>query len=120
LQELFAYIIGIARNKKVPLLAVGGIPNHVHLLLGLPWNMTYPDVISKIKSNSSRFMRRTVRDFNWQEGYGAFAVSMSDVEAAIGYIRNQAKHHKKRTFEEEFILFLKKAKIEFDPTTIFE
>lgn len=120
LEELFAYIIGIARNKKIPLLAVGGMPNHVHLLLGLPWNMTYPDVISKIKSNSSRFMKRTVRNFNWQEGYGAFAVSMSYVDAAIGYIRNQAKHHRKRTFEEEFILFLKKAKIEFDPATIFE
>jgi REP element-mobilizing transposase RayT len=65
LQELFGYIIGIARNKGIALLAVGGMPNHIHFLIGLPWNMTYPDVISKIKANSSRFMRRTNRDFAW-------------------------------------------------------
>jgi len=63
LQELFAYIIGIGRNKNIPLLAVGGMPNHIHLLMGLPWDMTYPEVISKIKANSSRFIRETNRDF---------------------------------------------------------
>lgn len=120
LQEVFNYIIGIARNKKIPLLAVGGMPNHIHLLLGLPWNMTYPDVISKIKSNSSRFIRRTNRDFGWQEGYGAFAVSMSQVDTVVQYIRNQAEHHKRRSFEEEFVLMLKKAKTESDSATIFE
>jgi REP element-mobilizing transposase RayT len=120
LQEVFNYIIGIARNKKVPLLAAGGMSNHIHLLLGLPWNMTYPEVISKIKANSSRFIRKTNRNFAWQEGYGAFAVSMSQVDTVVQYIRNQAEHHKRRSFEEEFMLLLKKAKIEFDPATIFE
>jgi REP element-mobilizing transposase RayT len=120
LQELFAYIIGIGRNKNIPLLAVGGMPNHIHLLMGLPWNVTYPDAIGKIKANSSRFMRRTNRDFSWQQGYGAFAVSMSQVDVVVQYIRNQAEHHKKRSFEEEFMLLLKKARIEFDPATVFE
>jgi REP element-mobilizing transposase RayT len=120
LQELFAYIIGIGRNKNIPLLAVGGMPNHIHLLMGLPWNVTYPDAIGKIKANSSRFMRRTNRDFSWQQGYGAFAVSMSQVDVVVQYIRNQAEHHKKRSFEEEFVLLLKKARIEFDPATVFE
>jgi REP element-mobilizing transposase RayT len=120
LQELFAYIIGIARNKRIPLLAVGGMPNHVHLLLGLPANMTYPEVIGKIKANSSRFMRQTNRHFGWQEGYGAFAVSMSQVDTVVRYIRNQAEHHRKRNFEEEFLLLLKKAGIDHDPATVFE
>ena len=120
LQELFAYVIGIGRNKSIPLLAVGGMPNHLHLLIGLPWNMTYPDAISKIKANSSRFMRQTNRDFSWQQGYGAFAVSMSQVDAVVDYIRNQAEHHKKRSFEEEFMLLLKKAGIDYDPSTVFE
>ena len=120
LQELFAYIIGIARNIGIPLLAVGGMPNHVHILIGLPSTMTYSDAISKIKANSSRFMKKTNRNFAWQQGYGAFAVSMSQVDTVVRYIRNQAEHHKRRSFEEEFVLLLKKAGIEYDPATIFE
>jgi len=120
LQELLAYVIGIARNLRIPLLAVGGMPNHIHILIGLPSTMTYAEVISKIKANSSRFMKLTNRNFAWQEGYGAFAVSKSQVDTVVRYIRNQAEHHKRRSFEEEFILLLKKAGIEFDPATIFE
>jgi putative transposase len=70
LQELFAYIIGIARDIGIPLLAVGGMPNHIHILIGLPSTMTYSDAISKIKSNSSRFMKTTNHNFGWQQGYG--------------------------------------------------
>jgi len=120
LQELFAYIIGIARNIGIPLLAVGGMPNQVHILIGLPSTMTYADAISKIKANSSRFMKQTNRNFGWQQGYGAFAVSASQVDTVVRYIRNQAEHHKRRSFEEEFVLLLKKAGIEYDPATIFE
>jgi REP element-mobilizing transposase RayT len=113
-------MIGIGRNKKVPVIAVGGMPNHVHLLLGLPGHLTYPEVISKIKSNSSRFMKRMNRSFEWQEGYGAFAVSTSQIDTVVRYIRNQAEHHRKRSFEEEFLLMLKKAGIEYDPASVFE
>jgi putative transposase len=77
LQELFAYIIGIARNKDIPLLAVGGMPNHIHLLIGLSPTMTCSDAISKIKANSSRFMKQTNRPLAWQKGYGAFAQHVS-------------------------------------------
>jgi hypothetical protein len=88
--------------------------------MGLSPTMTYSDAISKIKANSSRFLRRTDRSFAWQQGYGAFAVSMSQVETVVHYIRNQAEHHKKRSFEEEFILLLKKAGLNYDPATVFE
>ena len=120
LQELFAYIIGITRNIGIPLLAIGGMPNHIHLLIGLPSKMTYADAISKIKANSSRFMRQTNRNFAWQEGYGAFAVSMSQVDTVVHYIRNQAEHHRRRSFEEEFVLLLKKAGIDYDPANLFD
>lgn len=120
IQELFAYVIGIARNIGIPLLAIGGMPNHVHILIGVPSKMTYSAAISKIKANSSRFMRQTNRNFGWQQGYGAFAVSMSQVDTVVRYIRNQAEHHKGRSFEEEFLLLLKKAGIDYDPATILE
>ena len=100
LQELWAYTIGIGRNKKIPIIAVGGMPNHIHILMGLPTTMNLAYAISTIKANSSRFMGRA---FAWQQGYGAFAVSLSQVNTVVRYIRNQAEHHRKRTFEEEFI-----------------
>jgi hypothetical protein len=82
--------------------------------------MTLAYAISSIKANSSRFMHRTIRAFEWQQGYGAFAVSLSQVNAVERYIRNQAEHHKKRSFEEEFIFLLKKAGIPYDPETVFD
>src|SRR5947209_4236515 len=116
-QELYAYIIGIGRNKGIPVIAVGGMPNHIHILIGLPGTISFSDAISILKANSSRFMGRV---FAWQKGFGAFSVSHSQIETVVRYIRNQEEHHKKRSFEQEFLLFLKKAGIEYDPETVFE
>ena len=116
-QELYAYIIGIARNKGIPVIAVGGMPNHIHILIGLPGTISFSDAISILKANSSRFMGRV---FAWQKGFGAFSVSHSQIETVVRYIRKQEEHHKKRSFEEEFLLLLKKAGIDYDPATVFE
>jgi REP-associated tyrosine transposase len=104
---------------NITFLAAGGMPNHSHLLLLLPPVMSLSIAINKLKANSSRFMRRQGIDFNWQKGYGAFSVSSSQLEKVKAYIRNQREHDKKRTFEQEFLLLLKKAGIAYDPKYVF-
>jgi REP element-mobilizing transposase RayT len=95
------------------------MPNHSHLLILLPAALCLADVVNKLKTNSSRLMSQQGTKFEWQKGYGAFAVSTSHVEQVKAYIRNQKEHHKKRTFEEEFLAMLKKAGIDYDPRYVF-
>ena len=118
-KRLFAFVAAVAKNHSIPLLAIGGMPNHNHLLFALPPPMSVPEVIRIVKSNSSRFMNEQRFAFAWQQGYGAFSVSMSQLGTVKNYIRNQREHHKKRTFEEEFILLLKKAGVPYDPKYVF-
>ena len=121
LEELWAYNVGIGRNKGIPVLAVGGIENHIHLLLELPATKSVADAINIFKANSSRWMKtKDVRDFSWQIGYGAFSVGPQHVGAVKKYIRNQREHHKNQTYEEEFVGFLKRAGIEYDPAHVFD
>ena len=118
-KRMYSFLAEIAREHSIPLIAAGGMPNHSHLLLLLPPAMALSIAINKLKVNSSRFMRRQGIDFNWQKGYGAFSVSSSQLETVKSYIRNQREHHKKRTFEQEFLLLLKKAGIAYDPRYVF-
>ena len=118
-KRMYSFLAEIARDHNIPLIAAGGMPNHCHLLLLLPPAMALSIAINKLKANSSRFMRRQGIDFNWQKGYGAFSVSSSQLEKVKAYIRNQHEHHKKRTFEQEFLLLLKKAGIAYDPKYVF-
>jgi putative transposase len=121
LEELWAYNIGIGKNKEIPVIAAGGIENHIHLLIELPPTLSLAEAISKFKSNSSRWMKtKGVKDFSWQTGYGAFSVGAQQLGAVTKYIRNQREHHKTQTYEEEFIGFLKRAGIEFDPEHVFD
>jgi putative transposase len=120
-QELWAYNIGIGRNKGILVIAAGGIENHIHLLIELPPTLSLAEAISKFKSNSSRWMKtKGIKDFSWQTGYGAFSVGAKQLGAVTKYIRNQREHHKTQTYEEEFIGFLKRAGIEFDPEHVFD
>ena len=114
-EQLWAYILGTANNLKIKTLAVGGTANHVHLLLGLPPTMPLSEAIQKLKANSSRWLGEHGIVFQWQEGYGAFSVSTSQLDQVTTYIRNQREHHKKMTFEEEFLALLKKAGVSYDP-----
>jgi putative transposase len=101
---------GICRNIDLKILAVGGYKDHAHLLVGLSATMTIAEAVQKIKANSSRWMHSEAlkKKFEWQEGYSAFSVSASHVDATVAYIRNQAEHHERRSFDQELAAILKK------------
>jgi putative transposase len=118
--DLWAFLGGIARKNGLKVLIVGGIENHVHALLSLTATMPLAKALQLIKGASSRWMNQEhARGFAWQEGYGAFTVGVSQVQDTIAYIRGQAEHHRRRSFEEEFVAFLKKHRIEYDPKHVW-
>ncbi len=114
-ERLWPYMTGICKNHDMLPFAVGGMPDHVHLLFRLPPTLALARAITLIKSNSSKWMSEHGRYFAWQEGYGAFSVSSSSISSVIKYIDGQEAHHRKRTFEEEFLTLLKKHNAPFDP-----
>ena len=118
-EELWSYLLGIARNMEVKILAIGGVHDHLHLLIALPPKMNLAKVMCELKANSSKWLNESGVRFSWQEGYGAFSVSPSRVADVQRYIRNQAEHHKKRNFEEEFLELLKKSGISFEEEYVF-
>ena len=113
---LFAYLGGIARSEGFTLVAAGGTPNHVHLLIVLPPTIALATAVQKLKGSSSRWMGK---GFSWQEGYGAFSVSPSQVPVVKKYIQNQEQHHQKRSFEEEFTALLRSCGVEYDERFVF-
>lgn len=118
--DLWAFLGGIARKNGFKALIVGGTENHVHILLSLPATMPLAKAMQLIKGASSRWMNeKGAGDFAWQEGYGAFTVGISQKEHTMAYIRSQAEHHRKRSFEEEFLGFLKKHGVEYDPQYVW-
>ncbi len=116
-QRLWPFIGGIARQNDMKALAVGGVEDHIHILLSLPATLPVSKAVQLIKGGSSKWVSETFPsfgDFAWQEGYGAFSISVSHVEDTIVYIKKQAEHHRKKTFKEEYLTFLKKHGIEYD------
>ncbi len=113
--KLWAYIAGIGRNHGMVVRAVGGGANHAHVLFRLTADLALAKAILQLKSNSSKWMNEQGERFAWQEGYGAFSVSASNLNAVIKYIQNQEAHHKRISFEEEYLALLKKHGVEFDP-----
>jgi putative transposase len=118
-KSLWDNFVGIGRNHSIPVLSVGGMSDHMHILYGLPASVTLANSIQILKANSSRFMGEHGIRFAWQEGYGAFGVSESNRSAVMRYIENQAEHHKKCSFEDEFVAFLKRHQVEYDPRYVF-
>ncbi|HEV2116536.1 MAG TPA: IS200/IS605 family transposase [Terriglobales bacterium] len=113
--KLWRYLSGIATGRKISLLECGGTTNHLHVLLVLPSDMPLSKAVQTLKANSSRWLGEHGIDFAWQEGYAAFSVSASQLSAVRQYIQNQAIHHQRRNFEEEFIALLKKSGVAYDP-----
>ena len=113
--KLWSYVAGIGRNHDFLVIANGGMEDHVHLLIQLPPALALAKAVLLLKSNSSKWMNERGIKFNWQEGYGAFSVSASNVAAVVRYIENQEMHHRKITYDQEFVTLLKKHKMEFDP-----
>ena len=113
-QRLWQYVGGIARQKSLLLLGAGGTANHLHLLMSLPPTVTLAKIVQEIKGNTSRWLNESGSRFAWQEGYGAFSVSQSQRKRVFDYIDGQVEHHKKWSFEQEFLALLKKSEIPYD------
>lgn len=121
--RLFPYLGGIARENKMKLLAVGGMPDHVHLLLSFHSTLAISKGLQLIKGGSSKWIHDTFlehKQFAWQKGYGAFSIGVNDIERTKDYIENQAEHHTKRDFRQEFLIFLKRNEIEYDERYVFD
>ena len=114
--RLHEYLGGLVRTAEGVAEAVGGTADHVHLLLGLKATHTLAAIVQDIKQTSSRWIHETigVKNFAWQAGYGAFTVSPASREAVRSYIARQAEHHRAKTFQEEYLEFLKKSGVEYD------
>jgi putative transposase len=113
--RLWAYLGGICENHELIPLAVGGTENHVHILFHLPPKLALAKAVILLKANSSKLIGEQGMKFSWQEGYGAFSVSASNLDQVTRYIRNQAVHHRKTSFEDEFRALLRKHGVEYDP-----
>jgi REP element-mobilizing transposase RayT len=121
--ELYQYITGIIQNNKHKLLAINGMPDHIHILIGLRPHQSLADLVKTIKQMSSAWINehRLIKGkFAWQEGYGAFSYGHSQLPQVIRYIQTQEEHHRKRTFSEEYEAFLKLFDIDFDERFIFK
>ncbi len=122
-EELYKYISGIVRNKEQKMLAINGMPDHIHFLVGMKPSCCLSDLVREIKKSSNDFIKEnkfSKYKFQWQEGYAAFSYSHSSLDNVIGYIMNQKDHHKKQTFREEYFAFLKKFEVEFKNEYLFE
>lgn len=115
--RLWPFLGGIARQNKMKALEIGGIEDHVHILLSVPQTMAISKALQLIKGGSCKWIHETFpehRRFAWQEKYGAFTVSVSQLDTIIRYIQRQPEHHRKMTFQEEFVALLNKHRVKFD------
>jgi REP element-mobilizing transposase RayT len=122
-EEVFKYMAGIIKGKNQKSIIVNGVANHVHLFVGLKPSMSVSDLVRDVKNNSCKFIndqKFVCGKFFWQEGFGSFSYSHSQIEQVYQYILNQEEHHHKRTFKEEYLDFLKKFEVEYDERYLFE
>lgn len=122
-QELYSYISGIIEKQGHKLLAINGMPDHLHIFIGMRPTQSISDLLQDIKRNSALWINQkgfVNGKFEWQEGYGAFSYSKSHVSSVISYIENQEEHHKKISFRDEYLEFLKKFEIEYNEKYIFD
>ncbi len=122
-ENLYRYINGICSNLKCPLHQIGGIEDHIHILLSLSRNISISDLIGDIKASSSQWIKKqgnNYRHFAWQGGYGAFSIGKSGFYNAVQYITNQKEHHKKQSFQDEYLTLLKKYDVGFDERYLWE
>jgi REP element-mobilizing transposase RayT len=122
-EDLHKYISGIVKNQGQKLISINGMPDHLHILIGLKPSMALSDLVRDIKGESSAYIHKNkwVRGkFSWQEGYGAFSYGHSQLDTIIRYIQNQEKHHQRRSFKEEYLAWLKKYEIKVEEKYVFE
>lgn len=122
-ERLHKYITGIIQNNGHKLLAINSVTDHIHIFIGLNPKQSISDLMRLVKGDSSEFINKeklTARKFHWQEGYGAFSNSRSQIDGVVKYILNQKEHHLKRTFREEYLEILKDYNIEYDERYVFQ
>ncbi len=122
-EELYKYMTGIIQNNKHKVLAINGMPDHVHVLIGMRPTQSLSELMQDIKGDSSKWINKkgfVKGKFSWQEGYGAFSYSKSHVDKAIDYIKNQEENHRKKSFMEEYRAFLEKFEVDYDERYIFK
>jgi len=121
--ELYRYLGGICKNMECHPIKIGGYTDHIHILCMLSKKVALIKLVEEVKSHSSKWMKtkdKSLENFYWQDGYGAFSVNPSEIDEVITYIANQQEHHKKVTFEDEYRAFLKKYKVEYDERYVWE
>jgi putative transposase len=122
-EELHKFITGIVQNRQQKLLSIFCMTNHTHIFIGLQPSIAISDLVRDIKAGSSKFINDSgwlKSKFNWQEGFGAFSYSKSQIDTVVRYILNQEAHHKRQTFKEEYLDFLKKFEVNYDDRYLFE
>jgi len=115
--RLWPYLGGIARENKMKALAIGGVADHVHMLISLPGTLSVSKALQLLKGNSSTWIHDTfpkLHSFAWQEGYGAFSIGISALDATVRYISDQAEHHRKKSFRDEFVAMLRRHGLDYD------
>ena len=121
--EVYKYVSGIIINKDQKLLAINGMPDHIHILIGMKPSCCLATLVREIKKSSNQFINKSKfcgKNFEWQDGYGAFSYSHSSLNHVIPYINNQKEHHRKFTFREEYLRFLNRFQINYDESRLFE
>lgn len=121
--ELHKYITGIIQSNNHKLLIINGMPDHIHILVGIRPNQSVSELLQDIKGSSSKWINEkgfVKGRFEWQEGYGAFSYGKSQIKDVIRYIENQEEHHRKKTFREEYLAFLDAFEVEYDEKYIFK
>jgi putative transposase len=122
-EDLYKYMTGIIQNDNHKLLAINGMPDHIHILIGLRPAQSISDLMKDVKQSSSKWINEnklTNGHFEWQEGYGVFSYSKSQIGQVVNYIQNQELQHKKKTFREEYLDFLEKFEVDYDDKFIFK
>jgi putative transposase len=122
-ERLYQYIIGIVQNKGQKMIAINGISNHIHIFIGMKPSCCLSDLVREIKKSSNEFINEnqlSTFKFNWQDGFGSFSYSHSQIESVYKYVMNQKEHHKKVTFKEEYVDFLKKFEVSYDEKYLFD
>lgn len=121
--ELYQYITGIVQNNKHKLICINGMPDHIHILIGVRPHQSISDLMQDVKGGSSKWINEKKflkGKFEWQQGYGAFSYGKSQVKDVVHYIQNQEQHHQKKTFLQEYVEFLEKFEVEYEELYIFK
>jgi REP element-mobilizing transposase RayT len=122
-ERLYQYITGIVQNKDQKMIAINGTTNHIHFFIGMKPSCCLSDLVREVKKSSNEFVKENKFckfKFNWQEGYGAFSYSHSQIDRVVKYILSQKEHHRIKTFKEEYLGFLKKYNVEYNEKYLFD